>query len=75
MQHFLRSTCYADVTQMLMNFNIYKLLHYCIKKCVEWGIISYIYGAMLTMPLYNSPRLMLHRLLFRQLLDTQTMPC
>ena len=22
MQHFLRSICYADVTQMLMNFNL-----------------------------------------------------
>ena len=27
MQHFLRSTCYADVTQMLMNFNF---SDYCI---------------------------------------------
>ena len=27
MQHFLRSTCYADVTQMLMSFNF---SNYCI---------------------------------------------
>ena len=27
MQHFLRSTCYADVTQMLINFNF---SNYCI---------------------------------------------
>ena len=42
LQHFRRSTCYADVTQMLMNFNISNdciiaLLHNFMSELIFFG--------------------------------------